>query len=54
MFAIFHMANILIGITTRMLAINVSIANPTVARQEQFRSSQLRIQRATNRCRGWL
>jgi len=29
---------------TRMLAINVSIPNLTVARQEQFRSPQLPIQ----------
>jgi len=37
-----------------MLAINVSIPNLTAARLEQFRSPQLRIQRATNRRGGWL
>jgi len=30
---------------TRILAINVSIPNGTIARMEQFRSPQLRIQR---------
>jgi len=42
------MANILIGITTRMLAMNMLIPNLTVARQEQFRLPQLRIQRESN------
>jgi len=34
-----------IQLQTRMLAINVSIPSLTVARLEQFRSPQLRIQR---------
>jgi len=37
-----HLYNVSI---TRMLVINVSIPNLTVARLEQFRSPQLRIQR---------
>jgi len=44
-------------LVTRMLAINASIPNGTVARLEQFRSPQLpstNPERATNRHRGWL